>query len=154
MVRKGKKSKGKENKKELKEQLARALADYDNLRKRVDRERGGIEKLILAKLAFRIIPIFDMLKNVQKHSNDSGIILITEEFRKALADEGVIEIETKKDDGFNEELHEVVEIVNNKRSKKGKIAEVVLTGWITEDGIVIRPTKVKVFKNNRKVKNE
>lgn len=155
MGAKSKKGKTKENS-QLKEQLARALADYDNLRKRIEREKEEIEKLILAKLALRIIPIFDMLENAQKHAKDSGMMLITEEFQRALADEGINKIEAKIGDYFDERLHEVVEIVNNKKSNEGKIAEVVLTGWMTEDEIVIRPTKVKVFKkiNKKERKNE
>ena len=48
MKAKSEKGKGKSLETEvLKNQLARALADYDNLRKRVERERQDIEKFVL-----------------------------------------------------------------------------------------------------------
>jgi molecular chaperone GrpE len=129
---------------DLKNQLARALADYDNLRKRVERERDQVEKIAGAKFALKALSVFDMLEDAQKHLKDSGISLTIEEFEKVLKDEGVEKIESGPGTKFNEELHEAVEVV--KTGKDGKIADVVLTGWKFRDGPVIRPTKVKVNK--------
>ena len=143
-----KKDVGKKTKKgefeDLKNQLARALADYDNLRKRVERERKQVEKIAGAKFALKALSVFDMLEDAQKHLKDSGISLTIEEFEKVLKDEGVEKIEAGPGTKFNEELHEAVEVV--KAGKDGKIADVVLTGWKFRDGPVIRPTKVKVNK--------
>lgn len=127
---------------DLKNQLARALADYDNLRKRVEREREQVEKIVGAKFALKALSVFDMLEDAQKHLKDSGISLTIEEFEKILKDEGVEKIEAGQGTKFNEELHEAVEVV--KAGKDGKIADVVLTGWKFRDGPVIRPAKVKV----------
>lgn len=129
---------------DLKNQLARALADYDNLRKRVEREREQVEKIAGAKFALRALSVFDMLEEAQKHLKDSGIALTIEEFEKVLKDEGIEKIEAGPGKKFNEELHEAVEIVKN--GKDNKIAGVVLTGWKFRDGPVIRPAKVKVNK--------
>jgi molecular chaperone GrpE len=130
--------------KDLKNQLARALADYDNLRKRVEREREQVERIVGARFALKALSVFDMLEDAQKHLKDSGISLTIEEFEKVLKDEGVEKIEAGQGIKFNEELHEAVEVV--KTGKDGKIADVVLTGWKFRDGPVIRPTKVKVNK--------
>jgi molecular chaperone GrpE len=127
---------------DLKNQLARALADYDNLRKRVEREREQVGKIAGAKFALKALSVFDMLEEAQKHLKDSGIALTIEEFEKVLKDEGIEKIEAGLGTKFNEELHEAVEVV--KAGKDGKIADVVLTGWKFRDGPVIRPTKVKV----------
>lgn len=129
---------------DLKSQLARALADYDNLRKRVEREREQIEKIAGAKFALKALSVFDMLEDAQKHLKDSGIALTIEEFKKVLKDEGIEKIEVGPGTKFDEELHEAVEVV--KTGKDGKIADVILTGWKFKDGPVIRPTKVKVNK--------
>ena len=51
----------------LKNQLARALADYDNLRKRIEREKEDLEKLAGLKLILRILPILDNLRAAQNH---------------------------------------------------------------------------------------
>jgi molecular chaperone GrpE (heat shock protein) len=50
------------NLKDVENQLARALADYDNLRKRVEREKEELEKLAGIKFAIKILTIFDMLE--------------------------------------------------------------------------------------------
>ncbi len=132
----------------LKDQLARALADYDNLRKRIEREREEIEKIAGTKFALKILSVFDLLEEAQKHLKDSGIALTIEEFEKILESEGIERIEAKPGTKFNEELHEAVEVV--KGGKDGKIAGVVLTGWKFKDGPVIRPAKVKVNKKQTK----
>jgi molecular chaperone GrpE len=143
-----KKQKGtKTNKKELekvKNQLMRALADYDNLRKRIEREREGFEKIASVKFAVKMLTVFDMIEEAQRHLKDSGIALTLEEFKKILEEEGIEKIKMGQGDKFDEEICEAVEVVKN--GKDGKIVEVVLTGWKFSDGPVIRPIKVKVSK--------
>ena len=130
--------------KDIEKQLARALADYDNLRKRVERERADLGKLVGARFAVKMLIIFDMLEEAQKHLKDSGIALTLEEFGKILKEEGIERIKIGSGDEFDAELCEAVEVV--KGGKSGKIADVVLTGWQFSDGPVIRPAKVKVNK--------
>ncbi len=140
------KKKGKKDEtKQLREQLARALADYDNFRKRVEREREQLELLVSAKFVLKILPVFDMLEEAQKHLKDSGVALTIEEFEKVFKEEGIEKIEVKTGDRFNEELHEAVEAVKAK-GKDGRVTEAVLSGWKLVDGPVIRPVKVKVGK--------
>lgn len=128
---------------DLRDQLARALADYDNLRKRIDKERGVFEKLIAAKFILRILPIYDMLVDAQEHLKDQGIEMILQEFTSTLKDEGVEKIKVEKGMKFDEDLHEVVETM--KGGKKGEIAEVLVSGWKYVDDGLIRPAKVKVY---------
>lgn len=135
--------------KKLKEQLARALADYDNLSKRVEREKSEHEGLANIKLVLRFLSVYDMLEGAQKHIKDTGIAITMEEFIKAFKDEGIEKIEAKVGEKFNEEVHEVVEVDSSttKGTEKGaKISKVILTGWKVVDGPVIRPVKVKVAK--------
>ena len=142
-----KQSTRKVNEKELekvKNQLIRALADYDNLRKRVERERGDFEKVASVKFAIKMLIIFDMLEETQRHLKDSGIALTLEEFGKVLREEGIEKLKVKQGDKFDEEYCEAVEVVE--KGKSGRIAEVVLTGWKFSDGPIIRPAKVKVSK--------
>lgn len=132
----------------VKEQLKRALADYDNFRKRVERERNDLEKLVSAKIIIRILPVMDMLEEAQRHLKDSGIALTIEEFRKVLEEEGATEIRAEKGDKFDEELHEAIEVKKGDSKRNGRISELVLRGWKIEDGWVIRPAKVKVYKKD------
>lgn len=134
----------------LKNQLVRALADYDNLRKRVERERDEFGSIARATLMVRILPIFDMLEGAQTHLKDSGLAITIDEFGKVLREEGFEKIDVKVGDSFDENLHEAVELVDSDSDSdkgSGQVAEIILPGWRITDGPVIRPAKVKVAKN-------
>ena len=132
---------------ELKSQLARVLADYDNLRKRVEREKEVILQYANKGLVARFLTIFDMLESAQKHTNDSGIAIITEEFKNILRDEGIEEIKVSQGDEFDGDLLDAVEAEDTKKKElKGKVSGVVLSGWRYKGGPIIREAKVKVYK--------
>lgn len=133
---------------ELKNQLARALADYDNLRKRVEKEKEEIVRLASVSLFAKLMPSIDALKRAQSHLKDEGLDQVLKDIKKALEEEGIVKIEAEKEDSFDENSHEVVEVEEtDDKNKRGKIAEVMLEGWRLKDGPVIRPTKVKVYKD-------
>src|SRR4030065_1513901 len=115
----------------LKNQLARALADYDNLRKRVEKENEIIQKLAGLKIIARLLPIHDMLVKAQNHLKDSGLAITISQFEDALKDEGIEKIKVSIGDKFDPNLHEAVEVVNLTKDNnlKGTIAEVLLDGW-------------------------
>lgn len=135
--------------KSLKNQLARALADYDNLRKRIEREKEDLEKLASLKLILRLLPILDNLRAAQNHLKDAGLAITIGELENLLKDEGIEEIKPNKGDKFDHNLHEAVEVVENCQ-EENKIEEVVLSGWKFAGGIIIRHAKVKVGKKGNK----
>lgn len=129
---------------DLRNQLARALADYDNLRKRVEREKEGFGKLANLRLVLKLLPVLDVLKRAQIHLKDQGVAMTIGQFEDALKQEGIEEIKTKVGDKFDPGLHEAIEVVPGKGDNM--ISEVSLTGWKFIDGPVIRHAKVKVSK--------
>jgi molecular chaperone GrpE len=129
---------------ELKNQVARALADYDNLRKRVEKEREVIEKIAGLKIIVRLLPVYDMLIKAENHLKDSGLAITINQFEDVLKQEGVEKIQVEQGDRFNPNLHEAVESISNK-DETGTVAEVVLDGWKAIEGPVVRYTKVKVY---------
>jgi molecular chaperone GrpE len=129
--------------KDLKNQLARALADYDNLRKRVESERKQWGKLAIQSVLSRLLPSLDTLESAQRHLADQGLAVAIKQFKEALKEEGIEEIVPEVGEDFDPQFHEVVESV--KGDAYGKIAERVLPGWKFEDGSVIRFAKVKVY---------
>lgn len=130
---------------QLKRQLARALADYDNLSKRVKREQEGFVKFANANIITKLLPIYDMLISAQDHLSDSGLAITIEEFKNVLKEEGVQEIKAEAGDEFDEELFEAVEVIEDNK-KSGTVAKVLLPGWRFTDGPVIRTARVKVYK--------
>ena len=123
--------------------LARALADYDNLRRRTDEEKSLWIKFASTTIITKLLSILDMLESAQEHLKDQGLAIATLEFKKVLNDEGLEEIKPSVGDEFDHELHEAIETVGG--GKKGNIAEVAVTGWKYKDGNVLRFAKVKVY---------
>lgn len=129
----------------LKNQLARALADYDNLRKRVESEKISWEQIAATRAVSGLLPVFDMILDSQKHLKDAGLEIVIGEFRKSLNDLGIEEIRAGIGDDFNPLEEEAVEMVAG--GKENTIAEVVQIGWkIKNQPFIIRPAKVKVNK--------
>ena len=95
---------------ELKIQLARALADYDNLRKRVEREKEEIIKAGSVVLFEKLLPILDMLARAQEHLKDEVLGQVIGQLNKVLEEEGIVKINTSVGDIFDAYIHEVLEI--------------------------------------------
>lgn len=127
-------------KNQLKDQLARALADYDNLVKRTQAEKAVYMSLAKKDILVKFLPIVDSLETAQKHLKDEGLELVLGEIRKLFESEGVIEIDAKGK--FDENLHEALDIIPG--GKKNMIVEVLQKGYRFVDGEVIRHAKVKV----------
>ena len=130
---------------ELRNQLARALADYQNLVKRVESQKVQFEKISNLRLILRLLPVLDILRQAQIHTKDQGVAITIKEFEETLKDEGIEELKVKPGDKFDPDLHEVVEVVPGKENNI--ISEVVLSGWRFVDGPVIRHARVKVSKS-------
>lgn len=126
----------------LKNQLARALADYQNLVKRVESEKVQFEKFSNLRLIVKLLPVLDILRQAQLHIKDHGVAITIKEFEEALKTEGIEELKVQVGDKFDPEQHEVVEVVPGKENNI--ISAVVLSGWRFIDGPVIRHAKVKV----------
>lgn len=129
----------------LKNQLARSLADYDNLRKRVERERQDFEKTANLTLAIKLLPVLDILKTAQKHLHDPGITMTIDEFENALRSEGIVEVNARPGEEFNPQLHEAIEVVEDGKGK-AKILDVVRPGWKFDQGKIIRHSRVRLTK--------
>ncbi|HLE49256.1 MAG TPA: nucleotide exchange factor GrpE [Patescibacteria group bacterium] len=127
----------------LKNQLTRALADYDNLRKRIEIEKEIWVKYSGERIISQLLPVLDMFEAALAHTQDQGLGIAVSEFKKVFYEEGLKEIKPDKGTDFDEAIHEAVESVEG--GEDGKIAELVLTGWMYEDGRVVRYAKVKVF---------
>lgn len=131
----------------MKNQLARAMADYANLVKRTDEERGTMYKLASISFMTKILPIIDNLKQAQNHVKDSGIAMIIGQLETIAKEEGFEEIKIQVGDQFNEQIMEVTEVVETgKDLDNNNISEVVMSGWKYSDGTVVRHSRVKVFK--------
>lgn len=127
----------------LKTQLARTLADYDNLRRRTEEEKIQWIKFSSQTIIIKLLSVLDMIEKAQEHLKDQGLAIAVLEFKKVLNEEGVEEIMPKVGDVFDHELHEAIETVDGE--EKNSISEILVSGWRYKDGQVIRFAKVKVI---------
>lgn len=139
-----------------KEQLVRTVADFDNFRRRTERERvewvNIARATVLKKFlpltddiarALAAIPTDDAAKNATTDAMLDGFSLIQKNLLKALVDMGVEEINTTG--VFNPELHEALMQVDNPSVPAGTIIQVFEKGYRMGDQI-IRHSKVSVAK--------
>jgi len=129
----------------LTESWKRALADYQNLQKRYDRERADFVQFASAGLILRLIEVLNHLEKAAESLKDKGLDIIVTEFKKVLTENGLEEIKSQGEK-FDPNFMEAVEVVEGK--DEGKVAEVVSKGYLL-NGKVLLPAKVKVFKGKK-----
>jgi molecular chaperone GrpE len=140
-----------DDKAKLADQLLRTMAEFDNYRKRVRKEKAdlilnGAEKTITA-----ILPIVDDMERAMANADktddpkkiEEGWELIVQKLHKTLEGLGVKKIDTKDAD-FNTDFHEAVAMVPGMGDdKKGKVIDCVQSGY-TLNNKVIRHAKVAI----------
>ena len=130
----------------LEENWKRALADYQNLLRRVDQEKQQFSKIANINLIARLLPSLDIIELAAAHSKDVGVQMAAKEFHRALSDEGLQIIAPVAGDNFNHLEHECSEtIVPPENSTENAVAELLLKGYKIGD-YVLRPARVKVYK--------
>lgn len=132
-----------ENKKEIDDltnRWKRALADYQNLEKRYEKEKSDFVQFANANLILKIISVLEHLEKAASHLKDPGLDLVISEFKRVLATEGIEEIKCLGDK-FNPELMEAVGVVKGNPAEA--VAEVVSKGYLLKEKVLI-PAKVKV----------
>jgi molecular chaperone GrpE len=127
--------------KDLEGKYKRALADYQNLEKRIREERIQWIKTASKDLLSRMLPIVDTLLLAQKHSQDKTLQVTTQQFLDLLKSEGVIRIETKNKK-FDPKLMECITV---EEGEEGNVLEELRAGFMLHE-TVLRPAGVKVGK--------
>lgn len=135
--------------KDLENQLKRALADYQNLTKRVSEERGEYVRVANRALLLRLLPVLDTLMLAKKHIDNEGVRLSVAQFLDALKAEGVMRIETV---GKSFDPH-CMECVETEMGEEGKVLDEVRAGY-TMAGNVLRAAQVKVGKKEPEEQEE
>lgn len=127
---------------EYKNKYLRALADYQNLEKRIEESKKIFIQKANEGLLLKIIPFLDDLEKAEIFIKDANLKLIKENFIKTLKDEGVEEVDVlgKEFDPF---LCEAVEMVQG--DKENIVVEVVRKGYKFK-GEILRVARVKVSK--------
>ena len=125
------------------EQLKRALADYQNLKKRVEGERLEFVKYVLEQFLLKILPVVDDLEAAEAHIKDQGLTLAVDKLKTTLNEEGVKEM-SLINQVFDPKLAECLELAPG---KKDQVVSVAQKGYLLNDK-VLRPARVKVGKGD------
>lgn len=132
----------KRNTEELKHKYLRALADYQNLEKRVQEEKEHIIQNANTHLILKLLPFLDSLNKAEIFVKDQGLKIVKDQFYKVLADSEIEEIDVLGKE-FDPYTAEVVDIVEG--DKDNMVVEVLRKGYKFQDKI-LRIAQVKVSK--------
>lgn len=134
-----------------KDQYLRLFAEFDNFKKRTSRERMDIFKTANKEVITSLLPVLDdfgrAINQIEKSGDDNllqGVELINNKLVETLRGKGLKEMEVKPGDDFNTDIHEAItQIPAPTEDLKGKIVDVVETGYLLND-VVVRYAKVVV----------
>ena len=135
------------------EQLLRLKAEFENYRKRMDRERPEWVQLGKAGLLDKLLPLYDLL--IQAHDQITngqaagadiakGLELIFKEFTKVFEAEGVKPIESVGKP-YHYDLHEALGAVETDEHPEGTVVDELQRGY-TVKGKLLRPARVRIAK--------
>ena len=141
--------------KELRESVARRQADFENYRKRMDRERSDTYNRVVADIAAKLLPVLDNLKraleteaSVEASESDefrhflSGVDLIYKQLTGVLDALGVKPV-LAEGEQFDPHLHEAVVTEPTDEYEPDTVMQEIVRGFRLGDKL-IRPALVKV----------
>jgi len=139
---------------EYKESLQRVAADFDNFRKRTEKERESFVKYANERLILRFLDVLDNLDRAMENGKEiededpffSGIQLIHSQFLKIMSDEGVMAID-ETGVVFDPYKHDAMMQIIDNELKENSVADVFQKGYFLKDK-VIRPAKVRISKRD------
>ena len=140
---------------ELKDRIARRQADFENYRKRVERERTETYNRVVADVAAKLLPVVDNLKraldaeaSVESAESDefrhflSGVDLISKQLNGVLEALGVKPVASVGEQ-FNPHVHEAVVTEPTDDYAPDTVIQELVAGYRLGDKL-IRPALVKV----------
>jgi len=134
----------------LQDRLLRTAAEFDNYRKRVERERRDLADYMKADILAEILPIADNFERaLQAPSSDTdslrkGVELIHKQMHDFLRKRGVTPIEALGAD-FDPNFHQAVIHETSPSHRDGEVIEELQRGYMLGDKL-LRPAMVKVAK--------
>lgn len=124
-----------------KEKFLRLAAEYDNYRKRSEKDKISIYSDAKAKTIAEILPIADCIERAIESSKDAndeyqkGLIMLRDQFNSSLSK---LSVQSFGDigDKFNPEIHNAISHVENNELEENVIAQVFQKGYRLDDKII------------------
>ncbi|MBD2844471.1 nucleotide exchange factor GrpE [Paenibacillus sp. IB182496] len=135
---------------EHQQRLVRAQADFDNYRRRTQKEKEELARYASMKLITELLPIVDNFERALAAAQDSGdqqslvkgVDMIFRQLDQVLGQEGLKAMETVGQP-FNPDYHQAIMQVESEEHEEGVVVEEVQKGYMLKDK-VLRPAMVKV----------
>lgn len=136
---------------EYKERFVRSMADFDNYRRRVTREKEEARKFAAADLVEALLPVIDnmalALQSARAHHPEAaavldGVDMIHNQLRSVMKSNGVEEV-NPQGQPFDPNLHESIARHPSPDVPDGHVMAVTRTGY-TLNGRLIRPASVVI----------
>jgi molecular chaperone GrpE len=134
---------------ELRDIHLRKLAEFDNFRKRTEREREDFRRLASEDLIRELLPVLDNFERALQHGTDAdfgafrdGVVMIARQLWDTLERQGVQAIDPLGKP-FSPEVHEAVHQVEDSDLEPGTVAMVLAKGYLL-NGRLLRPAMVGV----------
>ena len=137
---------------EFKDRWMRKTAEFDNYRKRIDRERSQLSESAAADLLQELLPLVDDMERALKADTGTeategirrGVELIHQQMLKLLGKRGVKPIESLGQD-FDPHFHMAVAHEPADGRREGEVVEEFSRGYMLGERL-LRPAMVKVAK--------
>lgn len=133
------------------EKYVRLMAEFQNYKKRVAKEKNDIREYATEKLVMELLPVLDNFERALAASAEDdpagyakGMKLIFTQMVTELQKSGLAEVEAEGQD-FDPTKHNAVMTEENEELESGKVSKVLQKGYALNDK-VIRPSMVAVTK--------
>jgi molecular chaperone GrpE len=137
---------------ELQDTLVRRQADFDNYRKRIERDRQQENRRAVNALVEELLPVLDAFdRAIASHDDPAyaeyskGVELIRKRFWDVLAKQGLERIEAVGKE-FDPHVHHAIEKVETTKHPDGTVLEELQAGYKLRERVV-RPAMVRVASN-------
>ena len=123
----------KEELEEMTDRYKRVLAEFENFKRRSQKEREQLYNSILSDIIEVILPVLDNLENALKaetkdENYKQGIELVQKQFKDVLKSKGIEEINAVGET-FDPSLHEAVSSIQDEKRGEKEIVEVYRKGY-------------------------
>jgi molecular chaperone GrpE len=142
----------KAEKDQLMDRLLRLQAEFDNARKRAQREQQDYRDYALTDIIKTLIPVMDSFDRALQSSPEKsefhlGVELIHKQLLDALTKIGVQPISAKGQQ-FDPRFHEAIEMVDTGDAKDNEVIDELQRGYKLKDRL-LRPAMVRVARNSK-----
>ncbi len=137
----------------LREEKLLALADGENLKKRIHHEVADIKRYRAAGMAEKLLPTLDNFERALQVTNLTpevknfltGFEMIYRMFKTVFEEEGITAMETKVGEHFSYSFHAAIETIETSDVSSGCIVKILQKGYMIHER-VLRHASVQVAK--------